>query len=279
VKKKERCASCLTDDAQDHDEPVPEPRSDPRPFKGVAQPGSKPATGNLCSMYQTFVKKGVPAAPLQQAMAYFSKNRGRFDNDRYISIADYSQRSTKKRFYLLDLQTGAVVNEKVSHGSGKVHGRAESDPNNDGMVDRCEHPSRVLAAQKHHREGYRTRENMTRPGFFATGGLNLSRAHLRKWPRVTGRTNSLILNGLSGRVNGSARADGVLMHEAYYNFNGAQKMGKSFGCPAFVPGHGAPIMRKISGGSLYYSYVPVCKGDMSYVLQDIPDWKSFCEEK
>ncbi|MGZ3695806.1 MAG: murein L,D-transpeptidase catalytic domain-containing protein [Bdellovibrionota bacterium] len=275
VRSKTVCATCGTDDAQDHVEKLPEPKAENKPIQVADLP---PVSSDMCVMMNRFKKLGVPEAPLKQAMAYYASHTSKFPNSRYISIADYSQRSDKKRFYLLDLDTGAVTNEKVSHGSGSIGGRIESDPNNDGIVDRCEHPARALAALKKPGRSYKTRENMTRPGFFSTGELNLSQKHLRKWPRVTKNTNSLILNGLSGKVNNTARDDGVFMHEAYYNFNGNQKMGKSWGCPAFVPGHGAPIMRQIVGGSLYYSYVPVCKGDMDYVLQDL-NWNNFCATK
>ncbi|MGE3263035.1 MAG: murein L,D-transpeptidase catalytic domain-containing protein [Bacteriovoracia bacterium] len=267
------CANCGVDDAQNRPEPTAEPANAPAP-------ASVSSSANpLCNRFHEFVKKGVPEAPLKQALLYYSRFKKKFaGNDRYISIADYSQRSNKKRFYMLDLKTGELMNEKVSHGSGMSRGRIVSDPNNDGMVDRCEHPDRVLAAKRNPRRAYKTRENMTRPGFFATGSLNLSVAHARKWPRVTSRTNSLLLNGLSGKINGSARQDGVFMHETYYNFDGPGLMGKTFGCPGFVQRKGTPIFKKIVGGSLYYSYVPVCKDDMDYVLQDIKDWDKFCEE-
>lgn len=269
------CADCLTDDAQNRPEPTPEPPAAPAPAP-VADDDEAP-TSEICGKFNAFLKKGVPEAPLKQALTYLQRNGKKIPKQRYLSIADYSKNSRNKRFYLLDLKTGEVTAEKVSHGSGKVGRNVVSDPNNDGNVDRCEHPNRVLAEKKTGRNLH-TRENMTRPGFFRTGRLDLSVAHKRKWPRVTKNTNSMLLDGLSGRVNATAGDEGVKMHEAYYNHKGANMiMGKSFGCPAFQPGHGAPIMKKIEGGSLYYSYVPVCKGDTDYVLKDAPNWEKFCE--
>jgi hypothetical protein len=113
--------------------PVPMPR--PRP----AVPAELPQ-GDLCVSYAHFLELGVPKDPLKQALAYFQQNKQKFKNDRYVSIGDYSQNSRKKRFYLLDMKTGQLTNEKVSHGSGSANGRMESDPNNDGFVDKCEHP-------------------------------------------------------------------------------------------------------------------------------------------
>lgn len=269
------CADCATDDAQDN-EPTPEPVNEPVVQTPVADLPATEGEDALCGMYRNFRRKGVPKNPLKQAMSYFSRNRRNFSNDKVISIADYSAKSSAKRFYLLNLRTGEVTNEKVSHGSGRVGGGNMSDPNNDGVVDRCEHPGRVKLAARNPRGNYKTRENMTRPGFFKASELSFSASHARKWPRITRGTNSLRLDGLSGRVNAGARGDGVLMHEAYYNHTGPSLMGRSWGCPAFVPGRGAPIMKAITGGSLYYSYVPVCQGDMAHVLRDVPDWENFC---
>lgn len=272
------CCDVL-DDPSGRAEPTPEPPTVVKPAPvpvPVAPPPVEPkpdqpvASSAICDIYQKYLKMGVPKDPLKQALSYYDKNKSKFKNDRYVSIGDYSQNSRKKRFYLLDMKTGELTNEKVSHGSGLAGGKYVSDSNNDGNVDRCEHPNKKGKAD--------SRKNMTRPGFFRMTNLDFSSAHAKKWPRITKGTNSLLLEGLSGDVNKRAGDQGVKMHEAYYNHGGDAQMGKSFGCPAFVPGKGAPIMKKIQGGSLYYSYVPVCKSDMDYVYKrDIPDWQKFCE--
>jgi hypothetical protein len=211
-----------------------------------------------CDLYDKFRSNGVPQAPLKQAMSFYFRNKTKFArNERYISIADYSQHSSRNRFYLLDMQTGQTIATQVSHGGGDGRG----DPNHDGYLDRCTHPNG-------------SRKNMTRAGFFRMSGFYKSS---KDWPAVSGRNNGLRMEGLS-TPNRNALSDAVVMHEAHYNRSGAV-MGRSWGCPAFVPGKGASVMRKISGGSLFYSYTPACANDMRQVLEQVPGWQNYCSTK
>ena len=90
-----------------------------------------------CTHFKDFLKQGVPEIALKQALTYYNKNKSLFTNDHYISIADYSQNSVNKRFYLLDLSTGTVNRQKVSHGSGSVNGVSYGDEDHNGMLNRC----------------------------------------------------------------------------------------------------------------------------------------------
>jgi hypothetical protein len=222
----------------------------------------------LCSLYKNFVSQGVPREPLLQALTFYNNDQMRFSNQRFISIGDYSQSSTNKRFYLLDLSTGEVSREKVSHGSGRnSSGQPEGDMDHDGMIDRCTNSNG-------------DRKNMTRPGFYATGSLEFSE-HLAGsgspnfFPGK--KANKLILYGLS-TSNSDAEGAGVVMHEANYNEGGDKVMGRSYGCPAFVPGRGGPVVKKILGGSLFYSYVPTCAKEMKRALSDVrvKNWEGLC---
>lgn len=239
------------------------------------------ATGvGTCRYYKAWVEKGVPKDALKQALSYYDQNKSSFKNQRYISIADYSQHSGKKRFYMLDMQTGSVSQENVSHGSGysKSEGANRGDSDHNGMIDRCSQ-----------RNG--TRTNMTRVGFFRTSNFYFSTKHDRKkkgrkgWPNLdvgAGSVNGMRLVGLSS-TNSEALGAGVVMHEAYYNQDamGARppKMGRSYGCPAFLPGRGAPVMNKINGGSLFYGYTGnLCPNEMNRgPLAQVPGWRGMCE--
>ena len=220
---------------------------------------------DVCIYYQGFLKAGVPKEPLQQALKFYTQKQ--FSNDRYVSIADYTQSSTKKRFYLLDLETGVVQQEKVSHGSGAQNGKKYGDINHDGMLDACQ------------RHGNRT--NMTRVGFFSTAELYFSFNHDSKkgrtgWPDIQEsgtRYNGLRLKGLSSS-NKESYTRGVVMHEA--NYNKRTKMGRSYGCPAFVPTKGKTIMHKIKEGSLFYAYAPQCASLMKAPLQQVKGWEFQC---
>jgi hypothetical protein len=239
---------------------------------------SSGSTGGSCKHFNKFVSAGVPADALKQALTFYDKNKSSFKNQRYISIADYSVRSDKKRFFKLDMSTGNVQKEKVSHGSGSAGGKKWGDQNHDGYVDRCRIPS-GKSGGKHNQFG------MTRAGFFKTSSFYNSSSHDKGsgsgWPRLFSSPpkNGMKMHGLTPGVNDQAMAHGVVMHEAYYNQ--ASIMGRSFGCPAFAPGKGKALMSDITGGSLYYSYVPIneatCKNDMNKVRAQVPNWKNKCK--
>jgi hypothetical protein len=220
----------------------------------------RPASEFLCRAYDAFKAKGVPEQALKQALMFLNKNKDKFGSKRYLSIADYSQRSTKKRFYLLDLKTFGVTREKVSHGSGNGN---SGDPNHDGMLDRCGGSG----------------SDRTRGGFFAAGDYYFSQKGRYKWPMLTKKParNGLKLRGLTPGVNASAYSDGYVMHEAKYNSGGDAVMGRSNGCPAFIPGRGAPIVAKLQGGSLQYHYVPQCGEHHRQALKQVVGWESFCK--
>ena len=253
----------------------------------------------------------VPSRALRQALNYYSQNFKTLKNQRYISIADYSQDSTRKRFYLLDLESGTMKNFKVSHGSGaKQTSKGYIKPGGSNKdLKMCMH-----------RDG--TRTNMTRPGFFKTGGLypskgscndknkksktlelwrskssswakNCSHQEFRNrsgglkwgWPKLPdGRNNALKLHGLNEGINHQAYNQGVVMHGAWYNTEEIQTinsgaMGRSYGCPAFKPADNSEILPKIKGGSLYYSYLEgKCDLDMKVINKQNSGWEEFCPE-
>jgi hypothetical protein len=225
--------------------------------------GRSPAN-SLCRAFNEFRRQGVPEAPLRQALFFLSREPNHSQRDRqirsrrYVSIADYSQNSRRERFYVLDLEQLTVKKDKVSHGTGSV--RRPGDRNHDGMLDSCG-----------------TTNSLTRAGFFRADELYFSQnGRLRRWTMVAPGKNGLRLQGLSPGANWNSRDQGVVMHEARYNRSGNAVMGRSWGCPAFVPGRGAPIMRQISNGTLFYSYAPQCRPQMEPVLRQVAGWENFC---
>ena len=246
--------------------------------------------GTECRFYEKFRSQGVPINALKQSLTFYKNNKSKFKNKNYISIADYSQNSRKKRFFLLNLRTGEVEGRKVSHGSGSLggvkyadatikNGKVIKSSNHNGMMKRCRIPKRKKGA-KHDQWA------LTRAGFFKTGEFYMSNGHneavkgSRGWPtfKIDGRKyNGMRMDGLVNGVNNKSRNQGVVMHEAYYNRGDV--MGRSFGCPAFVPKKGRAIMEKISNGSLYYSYVPIegCQSDHQKVLKVVKGWEKMCD--
>lgn len=230
------------------------------------------SSSNTCEHFNRFTRAGVPEIPLRQALYFYEKNKHKFSKQRYISIADYSQRSDKKRFFILDMETGEVRKEKVSHGSGSRGSVKAGDPNHDGMIDRC-----------HHGNNIRDRENMTRAGFFVTRDYYQSSKHtrmrngVREWPYLdSNNNNGLRMEGLTPGVNDEAMSSGVVMHGAWYN-DVSNIMGRSYGCPAFESSVAPSVLSILRGGTLYYSYTPLCRELHSLVEKQIEGWEGMCK--
>lgn len=248
------------------DDLPPPPRAKPEVKKAWAP---KSTGNNICDMYESLVQKGVPREPLKQAMYYFARNQKinperALTNLRYLSFADYSKDSTQERFFLIDLTNGDVKKEQVSHGRGLKRKGYPGDPfpKAKSKLVKCGGPE----------------SNMTRAGFFRVDDYYFSsNGRYSGWPMLKSGRNGIRMTGLTPNVNWQDRDFGVVMHEAPYNaVDEGEKMGRSAGCPAFRPGCAKPLLDKMQGGSLYYSYAPQCKDQMKHVYKQIDGWEDFC---
>jgi hypothetical protein len=223
--------------------------------------------GGVFKFYDKFLSQGVPQQPLNDVLKYFNENQNKFENKNVISIADYSVNSKNKRFFLLDMKTGKVTKEVVAHGSGKRNGVRAGDPNHDGMLDKCLHDKPACCKMTPSSPGYNAndfnncvqtnncRQNMTRTGFMKVKAPYTSS---QNFPALdSAGNNGIRIEGLEWR-NRDAGSKGVVFHERWYVRGEGSVQGRSFGCPAFPPGKGAPLLKKMKGGSLYYSYAPQC---------------------
>ena len=244
--------------------PTPEETSPVTSLRPVARP-ERSISSDSCQFFDKFKAAGVNEKALKQALYFYEQNKDRFDKERYISIADYGMRSDESRFFILDMTTGIVTKEDVSHGSGNRNGRKIGDSSHDGRLNRC-----------HHGNNINDRTNMTRGGFFSTSSLRNSPNHgPSSWPSLDNRGNdSMWMDGLSPGVNEEARGAYVVMHGASYNKGGI--MGRSYGCPAFRPERAAAVINRIKGGSLYYSYVPQCSSLQKRVDAQVAGWEGMC---
>jgi len=152
-------------------------------------------------------------------------------NDHILSIADYSQPSFKKRFYVIDLKEKKLLyNTYVAHGrnSGEVY--ATTFSNQEGSLK-------------------------SSLGFYITGNT-LNTAH-------TGY--SLLLKGVERGINDNALKRSIIMHGAEYvteNFiRKWGRTGRSFGCPALPPDLYKPVIETIKEGTCLFIYNP----DPSYL--------------
>lgn len=150
------------------------------------------------TLFQKVVENGVPEIPLRKAFTYFDANKSKIQNKNYMTIIDFTQHSGQKRFYLIDMKTGAVDKLLTAHGRG-------SDPEHTGNARKFSNISG---------------SNMTSLGFLLTA------------ERYSGEHGiSLRLDGLQS-MNSNARPRAIVIHGADYVDGSRPKMGRSLGCPA-----------------------------------------------
>jgi len=142
-----------------------------------------------------------------------------------LTICDYSQSSTKKRLYVLDLGQGKILfNTYVSHGRNSGSDIATSFSNRNDS-----HKSSL--------------------GFMRTEETYKG-----------DKGYSLRLDGLESGFNSNVRTRSIVMHGSnYVNASRASKgdmMGRSYGCPAVPASEVKQIINCIKDGSCFFSYYP-----------------------
>lgn len=162
----------------------------------------------------------VPEQALKQALSYYDEIKDKISNPNYLTVIDYSQNSSQYRFYLVDMKNGGVETLKVAHGQG-------SDPNHDGWADKFSNKPNSKA---------------TSLGFYLT-----SSTYQGKYG------TALKLDGLS-TTNSNARSRAIVVHGAPYVTESAEKVGRSWGCPALSKKVSARIIEAIKEGSLMYAW-------------------------
>jgi len=167
----------------------------------------------------------------QQAFMYAKKGvenlkaQGILKDDSIISIADFSQPSTNKRLYVLDLKNYKVLfNTFVAHGKNSGNEWANSFSNQ-------------MSSFK------------SSPGFYVTGNTYIG-----------DNGYSLKLEGLEKGINDNASERAIVMHGADYvskSFIDARGfLGRSWGCPAVPANEAKPIINTIKDGTCLFIYDP-----------------------
>jgi hypothetical protein len=177
---------------------------------------------------------GLSKQAFQIAMEGFDYlvKAGKLTNDKIISIVDFSQPYSKKRLFVIDLDTKKVLfNTYVAHGvnSGKEYASSFSNT---------------------------PESNKSSLGFYET------------MDTYNGKNGySLHLQGLEKGINDKADSRAIVMHGADYVSEGlAQKqgyIGRSFGCPAVPEKLHRPIIDQIKNGTCLFIYSP----DKHYFIQ------------
>jgi hypothetical protein len=147
----------------------------------------------------------------------------KLQNSSVLTICDYSQSSTSKRLYVIDLQKGEILfNTYVSHGKNSGQEYATSFSN-------------------------RTDSHKSSLGFMITGETYRGRAGY-----------SMHFDGMEPGINDKVRVRDIVMHGSnYVNAERADEgegMGRSYGCPAVSYAEHKKIIDKIKGGSCFFAY-------------------------
>ncbi|HTD92539.1 MAG TPA: murein L,D-transpeptidase catalytic domain family protein [Chitinophagaceae bacterium] len=157
-------------------------------------------------------------------------DEGKLANQSLVTIVDFSQSSSHKRLYVLDMQNYRVVfNTWVAHGknSGKEWARSFSN----------------LSSSLKSSLGFYT----TGDTYFGSNGYSLK------------------LNGLEKGINDHAGNRAIVLHGADYVgqsvIDTRGYIGRSFGCPAVPLREASSIIDAIKGGSCLFIYSP----DKKYV--------------
>lgn len=172
-------------------------------------------------------KLGLSKEAFDHALAGFQtlKEQGKVNNDRILTIIDFSKPSTAERMYVLDMENMQVLFQTyVSHGvnSGKLYATKFSNV---------------------------TGSYMSSLGFYVTKNT-YSGEH----------GYSLKLDGLEKGINDNAFRRAIVIHSADYASKGFIRLqgylGRSFGCPALPREVSRPIIDSIKDGSCVFIYAP-----------------------
>jgi hypothetical protein len=160
----------------------------------------------------------VPKSRLAAALKYYDANPTKVKNKEFIAVIDFSQHSSKERFYIINMTTGDVETFQTAHGKG-------SDPDYDGYAQTFSNVSGSNASSQ---------------GVYVTGST-YEGSH----------GYSLLLDGMSS-TNSNARSRAIVIHPADYVVAG-QKAGRSWGCPALDPHESVHVIDELKNGAVIYA--------------------------
>lgn len=221
--------STLTDPAKDPATPVTQdPSSDPV-TKNPAIPADPVDSSNPALTEEQILAKydyldpnhEIDTGLLKKAVLYFDGHQSSIANKNYLSVIDFSKKSTLKRFFIIDMKTGSVWGIHVAHGKG-------TDPEHDGYAN---------------------------PNLFSNqSGSNASSLGVYKTAETYSGEHglSLRLDGLSS-TNSNVRARAIVVHGADYVQESSVIQGRSWGCPAVAMENRDEVIRRLKGGSIIYA--------------------------
>jgi len=171
---------------------------------------------------------GLEEAAFELALKGWEKLKAahQLANGSLLSIADFSQPSTQKRLYILDME-----NHKLLYQTYVAHGR---NSGKEQALNFSNMPS----------------SNKSSPGFYRTENTYYGNNGF-----------SLRLAGLERGINDNAESRAIVMHGADYvneaNIRNRGYLGRSQGCPAIPVKLTRPIINTIKNGSCLFIYAPI----------------------
>ena len=186
-------------------------------------------TSNALSLFSELHlgEAGLNATVFNSAIEGLQKldSKGVIRKDDIITIVDFSQPSTQKRLYVLDLNNKQILfNTLVAHGrkSGGLWAKSFSNS---------------------------TSSLKSSPGFYVTEDTYVGH-----------NGYSLRLDGLEKNINDNARNRDIVIHGAPYvdqsAINSLGFLGRSWGCPAVPEAQHKAIINTIKGGTCLFIYSP-----------------------
>lgn len=169
-----------------------------------------------------FCAEVIPYRALREALNFLTEKDHLINNHDYVGIIDFSLHSTVKRFFILNLRTGAVESMLVTHGK-----KSETELGVAGTFSNT------------------VNSEMSSLGFYITDSNSYVGKH----------GTSLRLDGVSS-TNSNARVRNIVLHGADYatQWFADQKgrLGLSQGCPAVAPNKIEGVIKKLKGQGLLY---------------------------
>lgn len=154
---------------------------------------------------------------------YELRAEGKVENDKYLTVVDFTQHSSKKRLYVIDTEQFEIVFKSLcSHGKNTGGAEAKDFSNKVGSLK-------------------------SSLGFYIAQETYSGKFDL-----------AMRLDGLE-YCNYNARDRGIVVHGAKYanpDFmeNNDNVLGRSFGCPALPESEAEDIITTIKGGSCFFIY-------------------------
>ena len=171
--------------------------------------------------------QGLSAGVFEMALKGMEKmlQSGITQKDNIIAIADFSQPSTNKRLYIVDLD-----NYELKFRTWVAHGRRSG-------AEMASHFSNKISS------------NQSSPGFYVTGSTYQGK-----------HGYSLKLEGVETGINDNASRRAIVIHGAeYVNPNIIPKLGyigRSQGCPAIPMNLHRPVIDQLKDGACLFIYSP-----------------------